>query len=124
MEIICCGRVLHPRKGQPLVCQKCGTKYGVARSKPKPSHKKKPVMIQKTMREVFRDAKWIVIDRSWGTIWGVPGPDDLSQVGNARRLGRPTPDELRVRRYILRDPRFKLRYARWSLNQLVFSRVQ
>lgn len=74
--------------------------------------------------EIPNDAKWVAIDRSWGVIWAVPGLDDLSQADDLLANGSPSPDELRVREYLLRDPRFKLEYARWGANQLLFRRVQ
>lgn len=68
------------------------------------------------------DAKWVVIDRSWAIIWDVPGLDDLSDVRQYLMRGTPSKDDLRVRRALLRDPRFQLVYARRGMNQLVFQR--
>ena len=68
------------------------------------------------------DAKWVVVDRSWGIIWDVPGLDDLSDVGDYLMRGKPSDEDLRVRRALLRDPRFQLVYVRLSMNQLVFKR--
>lgn len=68
------------------------------------------------------DAKWVVIDRSWGIIWDGAGMDDLSDARGSLLQGKPSAADLRVRRALLRDPRFQLVYARLSMNQLVFKR--
>jgi hypothetical protein len=70
------------------------------------------------------DAKWVVIDRSWGIIWGIKGFDDLSQARDRLGSGTPSASELRVRRYLVRDPRFELVYVLLGQNQLVFRRVR
>jgi hypothetical protein len=70
------------------------------------------------------DAQWVVIDRGWGIIWEAPGLEDLSQAERLLLRGQPTADELRVRRFLMRDPRFKLVYVRLGTNQLVFRRVR
>jgi hypothetical protein len=68
------------------------------------------------------DAKWVVIDRSWNIIWGQTGMKNLTEYGSLGR-GTPKPEDLRVRRALLRDRRFKLVYWRPGLNQLVFQRI-
>ncbi|HEU4888926.1 MAG TPA: hypothetical protein VFV49_13650 [Thermoanaerobaculia bacterium] len=67
------------------------------------------------------DAQWVVIDRGWGIIWGASGFDDLSDFQQLLG-GKPSEDDLRVRRALLRDPRFKLVAVRRGMNQLVFKR--
>jgi hypothetical protein len=70
------------------------------------------------------DAKWVVIDRSFNIVWGSPAYKDLSQTATFMHTGVPTPEDLRVRRALLRDKRFKLVYFRKGANQLIFQRVR
>jgi len=68
MNIVCCNTVLTSRKGKPIVCPRCGTKYGIHVTKPMVSRKKKTISGGKTFREVLRDAFWIIIILM--DIWG------------------------------------------------------
>lgn len=68
-------------------------------------------------------ADWVVIDRSWGVAWEKPGFTDLSQADEALRRGEPRPEELRVRRALAGDPRFRQEYVRLGWNQVVYRRV-
>lgn len=70
------------------------------------------------------DAKWVVVDRSFSIIWEAPGMNDLSDAQSLILRGTPRLEELRVRRALLRDPRFKLVYVRLGTNQVVFQRVR
>lgn len=70
------------------------------------------------------DAKWVVIDRAWGIFWGAGEELDLSDARRFLMRGQPTPDELRVRRQLLRDQRFHIAYLQRGTNQVVFERVR
>jgi hypothetical protein len=68
------------------------------------------------------DVKWVVIDRSWNIIWGGTGMKTLTEYQLLGR-GQPTAQDLRVRRALLKDRRWRLVYWKAGLNQLVFERV-
>lgn len=70
------------------------------------------------------DLDWIVIDRSWGVSWEAPGFTDLGQAKRLLNKGQPRPEELRVRRAVVADKRFKVEYARIGWNQVIFRRIR
>jgi hypothetical protein len=70
------------------------------------------------------DLDWIVIDRSWGVSWEAQGFTDLSQAKRFLNKGQPRPEDLRVRRAVVADKRFKVEYARIGWNQVVFRRIR
>lgn len=70
------------------------------------------------------DAKWVMVDRSFSIVWEAPGLDDLSDARGRLLGGSPRPEELRVRRALLRDPRFRLAYVALGKNQVVFQRIR
>jgi len=70
------------------------------------------------------DLDWIVIDRSWHVSWEAAGFDDLSQARRFLNKGQPRPEDLRVRRAVVADKRFKVQYARIGWNQVVFRRIR
>jgi len=74
--------------------------------------------------QIPADAQWVAIDRGFSIIWEAEGLNDLSQAHGMLQRGQPRPEDLRVRRALLKDPRFQLVYARRGSNQLVFRRVR
>ena len=68
------------------------------------------------------DAKWVVLDHSWGTVWEAPGMDDLSDAGKYLLRGQPSEADLRVERVLMGDPRFEVVYERDGMGQVVFKR--
>lgn len=68
------------------------------------------------------DAKWVVIDQSWGVIWAHPEFRDLSQARLYLSKGKTTPEETRVLHYLERDKRFDLIFYNQMRNQAVFRR--
>ena len=67
-------------------------------------------------------AKWVVIDRAGNLIWGARNFNDLSEATRYLRRGGPSDDDLRVLRFMLRDPRFERVYFEPSALQAVFRR--
>jgi hypothetical protein len=74
--------------------------------------------------EIPADVKWVAIDRGFSIIWEAEGLTDLSQAHGMLQQGQPRAEDLRVRRALLKDRRFKLVYVRRGTNQLVFERVR
>ncbi|HEX8618181.1 MAG TPA: hypothetical protein VF911_11400 [Thermoanaerobaculia bacterium] len=70
------------------------------------------------------DVDWIVIDRSWHVSWEAAGFTDLSQARRFINKGQPRPEDLRVRRAVVADKRFKVDHARIGWNQVVFRRIR
>jgi hypothetical protein len=70
------------------------------------------------------DVQWVAIDRGWGIFWGSGAGKDLSDASKYISRGQPSPEELRVRRQLLKDGRFRLRYVQGGRNQLVFERIR
>lgn len=70
------------------------------------------------------DVNWIVIDRSWHVSWEAAGFTDLSQARHFLNKGVPRPEDLRVRRAVAADKRFKVEFARVGWNQVLFRRIQ
>ena len=70
------------------------------------------------------DAKWVVVDRSYSSIWEHPEFQDLSQARQFLVRGRLKPEELRVLKALRADPRFELVFYNPVTNQAVFRRIQ
>lgn len=69
------------------------------------------------------EARWVVVDRAWGSWFGNPGFTDMGKWWELIGRGRATDDELRVFRQLRHDPRFALRFRDRHFNQAVFERV-
>ena len=67
------------------------------------------------------DAQWVLIDRSWNTVWGNPHLTDGGKFWRWSVRGKPLPEEVRVLNALRRDPRFVLVYE-YRTNQAVFRR--
>ena len=71
-----------------------------------------------------RDAKWVIVDRSWGAIWGNPKFENFGQARSYLGKGVASPSDLRLYLALRRDPRFVLVYRSDGINQAVFRRVR
>lgn len=70
------------------------------------------------------DARWVVVDRAWNIFWGEAEERDLSEARLYLRRGKPAPEDLRVRRFLIGDHRFRIAYLQLGTNQVVFERVR
>jgi hypothetical protein len=66
-------------------------------------------------------ANWVAVDRSWHVFFGHPGFVDMGKWYLLGR-GKPTDEDVKVYRQLLRDPRFELVYDDREQNQAVFHR--
>lgn len=76
-----------------------------------------------TPADVPADAEWVIIDRSWSSIWSQDMKDmgdGWTHLGN----GRPAPGDVRFLNLMKQDPRFRLVYQLPKFNQSVFRRVR
>ena len=69
--------------------------------------------------QVPNDAQWVMVDRWWNTVWG--SMTDLGQIGRPIRI-RAVPDDTKIIRALLHDPRFAVVYLQPRFNQAVFRR--
>lgn len=67
-------------------------------------------------------ARWVVVDRSFPVIWQHKDFRDISQWRKYLGRGRPAPEDMRVIRYLLDDPRFELVGGRVRMGEAVFRR--
>jgi hypothetical protein len=72
--------------------------------------------------EIAADAQWVIVDRSWHSVWGNPEFTDFGGFWRYRGKGGATEQDLRVLKALRPDPRFELVYYNSSLNQAVFHR--
>lgn len=72
---------------------------------------------------VPEDARWVVVDREFSTIWQHDSFDDLSQAHRYLARGRPTPRDHALIRQLVRDPQFRAVYLKPGRSQAVFRRV-
>ena len=75
-----------------------------------------------TPADVPADADWVMVDRSWHTIWA-EGMQDMGDGWTKLAKGTANPDEVRFTESMERDPRFRLVYRDKRFNQAVFRRV-
>lgn len=75
-----------------------------------------------TPADVPTTADWVIIDRSWNTIWAMD-MKDMGEGWTKLGRGRPGPGELQFFEAMLSDPRFRLVYRLDRHNQAVFKRV-
>ena len=75
-----------------------------------------------TPADVPQDADWVIVDRSWNTIWG-GGLEDMGDGWTKLAKGKASPEETRFTESMKRDPRFRLVYHLERFNQAVFRRV-
>ncbi|HYI11773.1 MAG TPA: glycosyltransferase family 39 protein [Thermoanaerobaculia bacterium] len=68
------------------------------------------------------DARWVVIDRGFRSMWQHENLRDLSQYRGHLGRGRPSDEELRMLRALLKDARFQPVYVFARRNQAVFRR--
>lgn len=71
---------------------------------------------------VPEDADWVIVDRSWSSIWGHPLLTDMGRYWKYRSRGVPAAEDVAVYRALAADPRFALVYRDERLNQAVFWR--
>ena len=69
------------------------------------------------------EAKWVIVDRGFAIIWQHPEFRESWQWRRYIARGTPPPDDTRVMRALLRDPRFRLVLYSRARNQAVFRRV-
>lgn len=72
--------------------------------------------------EVPAEADWVIVDRSWSSLWGHPELTDMGRFWKYRAKGRPRARDLAVLTQLLRDPRFVLVFRDFKRNQAVFAR--
>jgi len=85
-------------------------------------HSRRLEFIPHDTLEIPRDARWVMVDRTWNLIWRSPAMTDLSKAFEAMFAGYPTEEDTRVIRKLMRDPQWQLVYYRPRLNQAVFRR--
>jgi hypothetical protein len=68
------------------------------------------------------DARWVVIDRGFRSMWQHENLRDLSEYRQYLGRGRPSEEELRMLRALLQDPRFQAVYVYARRTQAVFKR--
>jgi hypothetical protein len=75
-----------------------------------------------TPADIPAAADWVMIDRSWNTIW----PDTMRDMGDGWKQlahGKASAPELRLFELLRLDPRFRLVYRNERFNQAVFRRI-
>lgn len=84
----------------------------------------RPIIFLEPGQPIPPNAQWVVIDRTWHTIWQHPGFRDISQWRTQLGYGKLTADDLRTLEAVRRDPRFRLVFYNRFRNQAVFRRVR
>ncbi len=75
------------------------------------------------LAEIPADARWVIVDRSWNTVWNNPAFTDMGKGFRYLFRGHATDDDLRVFRQLKQDPRFVLVYRDERANQAIFVRA-
>jgi hypothetical protein len=70
------------------------------------------------------DAKWVIVDRGFRTVWQHERFHDLSQARLYLGGGKPLEEETRLVRQLRRDPRFRTVFVHPLRNQAVFQRIR
>ena len=83
---------------------------------------RRPVTFLARAEPVPDGAKWVIVDRSFPSIWQHKDFRDISQWEDYLGRGVPRPEDLERIRELARDPRFELVYHRGPLAEAVFRR--